>query len=648
MKVIKLFALLGCIAFFSIQVRAQKKVKVSIQVTDVHLKYSNKSGTDPRIKFFNKQDNALLNPKDNEGFNCFHLVDFKQTDAMVDYALLPIEWDLSNGTSIGLKMEAFEKNKKKGDCDFDGSGLFNKDKMHEFGEWAIDLKTIKPGVSSNKMTIATAGGNFAIEYKVQYTLPAADPIVTDVPSAKYCSNTKVKLTTGASLLPNKEDVLYKWEYQLEGSTDWSLLTTTSVPELQVSMPDVLRAEPMGNQKVNVRVSLMVGSQLGMSANNAFVFMPAAPSIKLSDISVNNTCKDLSEGVINVNNIKGFTEKYLLQLKPTDKSVSTTNGKAQFTGVAKGEYQLVLSNDDQNQGACSVNYPVVINEHPKLEELNKKINAITCNGLADGSVVVSLRGGNPAALRASILPQAGTVDIKNREIIFSGLTAGKYIVQVLDSCNNKIEFTATLTEPVAAKINVTNIVKSNCTETPNGSFTVSITQGVGPFRYVLVKRDTNKEIFRSEFTNLPTWMFNNLAAGEYSVMVYSNNSDVCKPVERKFRIEESVLEVDVKLTKVVSATSEDAKNGILHFAAADAKLQLQFILTNLLNNQVYSNTTGQFDNIPAGRYALALKRADTNCGDMQKITEIFTVTATPVQIVEDTTVKKDTIGKGGGN
>jgi len=42
------------------QAIAQKKVQISIVVTDVHLKYSNKSGTDPRIKFFNKQDNALL------------------------------------------------------------------------------------------------------------------------------------------------------------------------------------------------------------------------------------------------------------------------------------------------------------------------------------------------------------------------------------------------------------------------------------------------------------------------------------------------------------------------------------------------------------------------------------------------------------
>jgi hypothetical protein len=648
MKVIKLLMLVLCVACFTVQAVAQKKVQVSIQVTDVHLKYSNKSGTDPRIKFFNKQDNALLNPKDNEGFNCFHLVDFKQTDAMVDYALIPIEWDLSNGTAIGLKMEAFEKNKKKGDCDFDGSGLFNKDKMHEFGEWVIDLKTVKPGVFSNKMTVTTTGGNFSIEYKVKYTLPAADAITTDIASAKYCSNTKVKLSTGASILPNKEDVLFKWEYQLEGSTDWSLLTTTASPELSVSLADVLKAEPMGNQKVNVRASLMVGSELGKSAANSFVFMPAAPSIQLSDIAISNTCKDLSEGVVTISNIKGFTEKYLLQLKPSDKEVRTTDDKAQFTGVAKGQYQLFLTNDDMNAGACSVNYPVVMNEHPKLEEVSKKINAVTCNGLSDGSVVVTLKGGNPAALRATILPQAGTMEIKNREIIFSGLTAGKYIIQALDSCNNKIEFTATLTEPVAAKINVTNLVKSSCTETPNGSFTVSITQGVGPFRYSLIKRDTNKEIFRSEFTNLPTWMFNNLAAGEYSVMVYSNNSDVCKPVERKLRVEETVLEVEVKMTKIVPATTDDAKNGVLHFAASDTKISLQYILTNLVNNQVYSNTSGQFDNIPAGRYSLALKRADTNCGDMQKITEIFTVTATPVQIIEDTTVKKDTARTGSGN
>jgi hypothetical protein len=34
--------------------------------------------------------------------------------------------------------------------------------------------------------------------------------------------------------------------------------------------------------------------------------------------------------------------------------------------------------------------------------------------------------------------------------------------------------------------------------------------------------------------------------------------------------------------------------------------------------------------------------------MQKVAEIFTITATPVQIVEDTTVKKDTTRTGGGN
>lgn len=644
MKVIKLLSLALSLVIVHQQASAQKKIQVNIQVTDVHLKYTNKSGTDPRIKFFNKQNNALLNPKDADGFNCFHLVDFKQTDAMVDYPLLPIEWDLSNGTAMGLKMEAFEKNKKKGDCDFDGSGLFNKDKMHEFGEWIIDLKTIKPGIASNKMSVTTAGGNFSVEYKVKYSLPSADAIVMDNPSGKYCSNTKVKLTTGASLLPNKEGVVYKWEYQLDGGSGWNVLTTTTAPELQVSMGDVLKAQPVSNQKILVRVSLMVESELGMAAESSFVFMPAAPTLQLSDITVANTCKDVSEGIVSIKNIQGFTEKYALQLKPTDKLVKSTDGTAQFIGIAKGQYQLVLTNDDQNQGVCSVSYPVVVNEHPALIEGAKKINPVSCNGLSDGFVMVTIGGGNPAALRANILPQAGNVSIKNREVNITGLPAGKYTIQVLDSCNNKIEFTANITEPVAAKINVTNLVKSTCTETPNGSFTVNITQGVGPFRYVLLKTESKKEIVKTEFTNMPTWMFNNLTAGDYTILVYSNNSDVCKPVERKLRIEESVLEVEIKVTKNIPATSEESKNGVLHFAAVNNTLALQFILTNLSNNQVFSNTTGQFDNIPAGRYALALKRADTNCGDMQKITEVFTVTSTPVQIVEDTT-KKDSSKQG---
>ncbi len=645
MKVIKLLMLVISIVCTVMGVSAQKKIQVNIVITDIHLNYSNKSGTDPRIKFYNKSDNSLLNMLDKDGSNCLHLVDFKQTDAMVDYPLQPIEWDLGNGTLISLKMEAFEKNKKKGDCNFDGSGLFNKDKLHEFGEWSIDLKNIKPGVFSNKLNITTSAGSFSVNYKVKYSLPATDAITTDIASAKYCSNNKVKLTTSTSLLPNKEDVLYKWEYQLDGSPDWQLLSTTGSPELFVSLSDVLKSEPANNQKIQVRVMLMVGSELGTPVTKSFVFMPAAPSIQISEVVVSNTCNDSNDGILRVSNIKGFTNKYLLQLKPTNQTVKSEDRTAQFVGLAKGVYQLVLSNDNENQGACSVEYPVVITEHPKLEEQHKTITAITCNGLSDGSVKVTVRGGNPAMLRATILPEVGTVNILDRTVTFNELRAGKYSIQILDSCNNKIDITANLTEPSSAKINVTNIVKTSCSETPNGSFTVNIVQGVGPFRYVLVKKDNSKEIFRSEFTNMPTWMFNSLSAGEYNILVYSNNSDKCKPVEKRIRIEESVLDVDVKLTRNVSATSEDAKNGILHFAVADAKFSLQYILTNLVNSQVYSNTTGLFDNIPAGRYSLALKRADTNCGDLQKISEVYTVTSTPVQIIQDTSVKQDTATTG---
>ncbi|TAG11963.1 MAG: hypothetical protein EAZ41_05225 [Sphingobacteriia bacterium] len=56
----------------------------------------------------------------------------------------------------------------------------------------------------------------------------------------------------------------------------------------------------------------------------------------------------------------------------------------------------------------------------------------------------------------------------------------------------------------------------------------------------------------------------------------------------------------------------------------------------MNNQVVTNTTGVFDNLPPGKYSLVLKRADTNCGDTKKIIEIYTVVAGGVNIVSDTT------------
>ncbi len=655
----KLF--IGLAFIFSISLvaplHAQKNVRVSIVITDLHLKYSLKSGTDPRVRFLNKQTNLLLNPTDAEGFNCLHLVDYKLQDAAMEYSLNPIELDLSTGTELAIRMEAFEKNKKKGDCDFNGSGLFNKDKNHAFTDIVIDLKKIQPGIFSPKFTATTEGGLFAVEYKIKYSLPAPDPIKTDEISGKYCADKKILLSTGGSTLPNLEGVMYKWEIQSPESTEWKLLNITDQPQTSLDKAAITKDSITDNLKVPVRVSLQTKEELSVAVITSVVYMPAAPAIPSDGISVSNTCKDAKQGIVWINNIKGVTQNYMLVLRPasaetgicfpdntalpckeTDLVKATQQNNDQITGLAKGEYKLYLTNKDQNKGACYLWYPVVVNEHPKLEEIKKEIKAVSCNALDDGEIMVSTRGGNPALLKASISPQIGIIEMSNRNILFKKLLAGKYQITITDSCAQTIEISATITEPPPVKIDITNIAKSTCNETPNGSFTVTINQGMGPFRYILLTQE-GVPVYKSDKTNMPSWIFNNLQTNDYRVLVYSNGSDSCKPVERKVQIEGLAFNLDLKLLKNIPATCEDCKNGALQFEVTDYKGALQFMLTNTVNNQVVTNTIGFFDNLPPGKYSLALKRADTNCGDTKKIIEIYTILSGGVNIVADTATAK---------
>lgn len=657
MKSIRRLSILFSLAIFSTTIYGQKNVQVTIIITDLHLKYSLKGGTDPRILFFDKRNNALLNSKDAEGFNCLHLVDYKQQDAAFEYNLITTDLDLTTSSVLNVKMEAFEKNKKKGGCEFDGSGLFNKDKNHEFGELIIDLKKIQPGIISPKFTASTQGGLFSIEYKVKYSLPAADPIKTDEVSGKYCSDKKVVLRTSPGILPNTEGVLYKWEYQVPKSDKWELLTTTDQPETEFAVDAITKEFLKNNFKVPIRVSLFTKEELGLPVTKVVEFMPASPTINIKDIIVANTCKDATEGTVWVNNIKGVTQNYLMVVRPafgesticfpdnpampckeTDKVKATEQINDHINGLGKGQYKLYLTNNDQNKGACYLSYPVTINEHPKLEELKRSVKAVSCNALDDGEITVSMKGGNPGALTASISPQMGIVEIDNRTVRVKKLSSGKYQLSITDSCGQKIDVSATIAEPPPVKIDISNITKSTCNETPNGSFTVTINQGVGPFRYILVTRE-GTQVYKSDKTNMPSWIFNNLSSAEYRVMVYSNGSDSCKPVEKRIIIEGTALEAEVKLVKNIQATCDDCKNGVLQFAAPDHKGVLQFILTNTITNQVYSNTTGLFDNLTQGKYILSLKRGDTNCGDMQKFSEVYTIIAGGVTIGTDTTIKQ---------
>ena len=656
MRYMKHYLLVAILGVYSLAAHAQNKIKLSIVITDLHLKYSLKGGTDPRVKIFSKANDMLLNPKDAEGFNCLHLIDYKLPDASFEYALNVIDFDLSTGSSIALKLEGFEKNKRKGDCDFNGSGLFNKDNHHEFGEFTIDLKNIPPGLFSPKMVASTSTGSFVIEYKVKYSLPSADSLVSDIANGKYCSDKKITLSTSTKSLPNTQGLLYKWEFKSPITDNWELITTTDLPQTQLGM-DLISKEPIStNILTPFRVSLLTKEELSTPVQKMIEFLPMAPSIQPKDIITLNTCIDTKDGAISIQHINGFTNKYLMVLRPTygesgicfpenntapckesDKIVTAESTSATIKKLAKGLYKLYITNNDANMGACYNSYPVQIEEHSILEEVAKQIKMVSCNALDDGELMVSTKGGNPGLLRATITPEVGSIEINERAIRLKKLIAGKYQITIQDSCNQKINLSIQITEPPATKLEIANINKSTCVGTPNGSFTVNVTQGMGSFKYVLTNKE-GKEISNTERTASPSNTFTNLIPGDYKLLVYSNGNDSCKPQEKMITIESAITTIQVKLIKNVAATCEDCKTGTLQFAAQEYKGALQYSLTNTINNQVYSNSNGLFDQLPVGKYKLMLKKSDNNCADLQIIDEIFTISFTPVVPAVDSTKK----------
>jgi hypothetical protein len=632
---------------------SQQSISLSITITDLHLKYSVRGGTDPRVKFFDKRTNQPLNPKEADGLNCMHFVDTKEADITTQYALLPIMIQVPVNNVITIGMEAFEKNKKKGDCDFNANGLFNKDNHHEFGEFVIDLKNLKPGVNSEKISASTSGGLFRIEFIAKYSLPEPDSIKTNDANNKFCFQQKVIATTGASALPNTSGVLYKWEYYKQTSANWELITVSDNPSLETDATNLGLEAPKINSKIPLRVSLMTKEELGKPANKTIEFMPDAPTLQAKKVNIVNTCANKEEGGIIITNIKGLTNNYTFILrdinttsicypesntpcKESDKIVSTTSDNLSFEKIKAGKYTLFTTNTNANAGACYQRYEVTVGEHPKLEEIKKLVKPVSCIGATDGEIIIETRGGHPAPFHVSINPNIGNLSLENRQVKLTKLPAGKYTVSILDSCMQKIESNVTIIEPTLPKIEIANLTNSTCIKNQNGSFVVNVVSGVGPFIYALYKDD--RQIIKTDKTNNPSWNFSNLQFGDYKVLAYGNGNDSCIGVEKKIKIENGAIEIPVKLVKLVSATCDDCKNGSLQFSTGDLKSTVQFTLTNETTKQIMSNTTGQFENLQVGKYSLMVKLTDNNCTESQVFPDPLSITSTPTTIV-DTTIKK---------
>ena len=157
----------------------------------------------------------------------------------------------------------------------------------------------------------------------------------------------------------------------------------------------------------------------------------------------------------------------------------------------------------NTGSAK-NNPLNNTTNSSLGATASVISNVSCYGGSDGSVTVSVSGGNPSYTYSwSTIPAQPTQTV-------SALTAGTYTVTVTDGVGETVTSGATVTQPdvLTAAAGVTSNVR--CFGGSDGAVNVSVSGGTGPFTYIWTGGSTGSSV-------------SNLTAGTYYVTVTDAHS-----------------------------------------------------------------------------------------------------------------------------
>ncbi|POY35329.1 hypothetical protein C3K47_16220, partial [Solitalea longa] len=260
------------------------------------------------------------------------------------------------------------------------------------------------------------------------------------------------------------------------------------------LPTDLTDEP--NEDFTVTLSNPVNATLGVLTATATI--QDIPNLTLNVSGTDLTCNGNNSGSITAI-AGGGTPSYEYSIG----GAFQTSGV--FTGVAAGTY-TVTARDAAN---CTIAQSNVVISQPTALSVTVQSSAnVTCNGGTNGSILLSVTGGNGNY----------TYQWSNASGIFStnkdqlALAAGTYQVIVTDGlgCNTTLS-NIQITQPTALGISLAQ-TGATCNGSSNGSVTVTASGGTSPYSYSI-----------DGGTAQTSATFSNQAPGGHTVTVFDANS-----------------------------------------------------------------------------------------------------------------------------
>ena len=290
-----------------------------------------------------------------------------------------------------------------------------------------------------------------------------------------------------------------------------------------------------------------------------------------------------------------------------------NGNSNTTGVFEnlnsGTFEVTIL--DEND--CGISETITLSEPDELTLALENTQMADCAGATTGSFEVQAAGGM-GNYTYSISNQT------NSNGIFENLASGVYDCLVTDENNCTFSLPITINENNDIELNEFNNLNVECFGDENGSIAISVSGGMGDFTFSLGS-ETNA-----------TGIFPNLPAGTYNVIATDTND--CSAIFSAQITEPDILEMSTDEIIHVSCFGEST--GSVQLLATGGTSNFDFSLNG------NSNSTGLFENLPAGNYDAIVTDAN-NCNN----TFTFEITETPELIFSITNLMNDT-GNGNGS
>lgn len=227
-----------------------------------------------------------------------------------------------------------------------------------------------------------------------------------------------------------------------------------------------------------------------------------PQLLANPVTQSVTCNSFCNGFYSISP-QGGTSNYTVNFSTGPSFTLAANSTASITNLCPGAISATLT--DAMSCTVSVNTTIV---QPSTVSIVPSQTNVTCFGLCNATASVSMSGGiAPYTFTWSSAPSTTNVA--------TGLCAGSQTVTIQNNsglCTNTVVFSITQPSSITITPTITNV---SCPGGSNGSATVSVTGGAGPFTFTWVAPSNATISNTSSITGQP--------AGVYTVFVTNTNS-----------------------------------------------------------------------------------------------------------------------------